>query len=100
MTKEMIFISILSVSLALTVISLQAHRMEHTCLNSLGLLEYATRLEIFHDRNSIISRYDFLDHKLGKTFGKFYNRHFDLIKQFNTSLINLIKVGISHSHFY
>jgi len=42
----------------------------------------------------------FLYHKLRKTFGNFYNRHFDLVKHFNSSLINLIERGISHPHFY
>jgi len=41
----------------------------------------------------------FLYHKLRKRFAKFYNRHFDLVKQFNSSLINLIEGGISHPHF-
>jgi len=31
---------------------------------------------------------------------KFYNRHFDLVEPFNSSLINLIEGGISHPHFY
>jgi len=39
----------------------------------------------------------FLYHKLRKTFGKFYNRHFDLVKQFNSSLINLIE-GVYRIH--
>jgi len=42
----------------------------------------------------------FLYHKLRKTFGKFYNRHFDLVKHLNSSLISLIEGGISHPHFY
>ena len=42
----------------------------------------------------------FLYHKLRKTFGKFYNRNFDLVEPFNSSLINLIEGGISHPHFY
>jgi len=41
----------------------------------------------------------FLYHKLRKTFAKFYNWHFDLVKQFNSSLINLIEGAISHPHF-
>ena len=42
----------------------------------------------------------FLYHKLRKTFGKFYNRHFDLVKQINSYLINLIEGGIWHPHVY
>jgi len=49
------------------------------------------RVEDFNERNSIMSRkllkQGFLYHKLRKTFGKFYNRHFDLVKHFNSSLI-------------
>jgi len=41
----------------------------------------------------------FLYHKLRKTFGKFYNRHFDLVKQFNSSLINLIE-WVYRIHIY
>jgi len=59
----------------------------------------------FNDRNSIINsrkhlKQGFLYYKLRKTFAKFYNRHFDLVEQFNSSLINLIEGGISHPHFY
>jgi len=48
MSSEMILISILSISLALMAMFpiLKAHRMEHTCLNSSDLQEYATRLKI------------------------------------------------------
>jgi len=58
----------------------------------------------FNESNSIISRkllkQGFLYHKLRKTFAKFYNRHFDLVQQFNSSLIQFIEWGISHPHFY
>jgi len=56
--------------------------MEHIYLNSSDLQEYATRLKIL------------------MTFAKFYNRHLDLVEQFNSSLIKLIEEGISHPHFY
>jgi len=46
MTREMILISILSIFLALVATSHQAHRMEHTYLNSLDLQKHATRLKI------------------------------------------------------
>jgi len=39
----------------------------------------------------------FLYHKLRKTFGKFYNMHFDLVEPFNSSLINLIE-GVYRIH--
>ena len=62
------------------------------------------KVEDFNDRNSIISRkllkQGFLYHKLRKTFAKFYNRHFDLVEQFNSSMIKLIEKGTSHPHFY
>jgi len=62
------------------------------------------KVEDFNDRNSIISRtplkHGFLYHKLRKTFANFLNRHFDLVEQFNSSLIKLIELGISHPHFY
>jgi len=32
--------------------------------------------------------------------GKCYNRHFDLVKVYNVSLINMIQGGISHPYFY
>jgi len=52
------------------------------------------RAEDFNERNSIMSRkllkQGFLYHKLRKSFAKFYNRHFDLVKQFNSSLSNMI----------
>jgi len=61
------------------------------------------KVEDVNDRNSIISRklskQGFLFHKLRKTFAKLYNRHFDLVEQFNSSLINLIEGGITHPHF-
>jgi len=38
---------------------------------------------------------------LEKHLQQFFNRHFDLVKQFNSSLISLIEGGgISHPHFY
>jgi len=53
------------------------------------------KVEDFNDRNSIMSRkllkQDFLYHKLMKTFDKFYNRQFYLVKHFYSSLINLMK---------
>jgi len=62
------------------------------------------KVDDFNDRNSFISRkllkQGFLYHKLTKTFAKFYNRHFDLVEQFNSPLIKLIEEGISHPHFY
>jgi len=62
------------------------------------------KVEDFNDRNYIISRKllkpGFLYHKLNKTFARLYSRHFDLVKQFNSSLINLIDGAISHPHFY
>jgi len=68
------------------------------------LARVCTRVEDFNERNSIMSRkllkQGFLYHKLRKTFGKFYNRHFDLVKQFISSLIKLIEGGILHTHFY
>jgi len=42
----MILISILSIFSVLVAMSIQAHHMEHTCLNLSDLLEYATRLNI------------------------------------------------------
>ena len=81
-----------------------SHLMEHTYLNLSDLQEYATRLKILMIGNSVISRkllnQGFLYHKLRETFAKFYNRHFDFIEHFNSSLIKLIEEGISHSHFY
>jgi len=60
------------------------------------------RVEDFNERNSFMSckllKQGFLYHKLRKTFGKFYNRHFDLVKQFHSSLINLIE-GVYRIHF-
>jgi len=59
------------------------------------------RVDDFHEQNSIMSRkllkQGFLYHKLRKAFGKFYNRHFDLVKQFNSSLNNLIE-GVYRIH--
>jgi len=58
-------------------------------------------VEDFNERNYIMSRkllkQAFLYHKLRKTFGKFYNRHFDLVEPFNSSLINLIE-GVYRIH--
>jgi len=100
----MILISILSIFLALMGTSHQAHRMEHTYLNSSDLHEYATNLKILMIGILFFSRkllkQGFLYHKLRKTFAKFYNRHFDLVEQFNSTLIKLIEKGISHPHFY
>ena len=99
----MILISILSIFLALMGTSHQAHRMEHTYLNSSDLHEYATNLKILMIGILFFSRkllkQGFLYHKLRKTFAKFYNRHFDLVEQFNYSLIHLIEGCISHPHF-
>ena len=57
------------------------------------------RVEDFNERNSRMSRkllkQGLLYHKLRKTFAKFYNRHFYLVKQFN--LINLIE-GVYRIH--
>jgi len=44
MTREMLLIAILSNVLALMAMFHQAHRMEHTYLNSSDLQEYATML--------------------------------------------------------
>ena len=105
----MILISILSISLALITMSLQAHRMEHTIglnwwkgtiSNTSDLLEYATRWTILIIISKKLLKQAFLYYKLRKTFSKFYNRFFDLVKQINSSSINLIEEGLSHSHFY
>jgi len=100
----MILMSIMSTFLALMGASHQAHLMEHTYLSQLiRFARVCNKVEDFNDRNSIISRkllkQGFLFHKLMKTFAKFYNRRFDLVQQFNSSLINLIEGGISHPHF-
>ena len=61
--------------------------MEHIYLNSSDLQEYATKLKILMIEILLFLekplKQGFLYHKLMKTFAKFYNRHFDLVKQFN-----------------
>ena len=44
----------------------------------------------------------FLYHKLRKTFAQFYDMHFDLVKQFYSTFINLIEevYSVSHPQFY
>jgi len=77
--------------------------MEHIYLNSSDLQEYATRLKILMIGILLFLvnlKQGFLYHKIRKTFAKFYNRHFDLVEQFNSSLIKFIEEGISHPHFY
>ena len=39
-------------------------------------------------------------HKLGKTFSKFYRRHYELVSKFNVGLKTLLNEGLSEPEFY
>ena len=43
---------------------------------------------------------DQCDHKLRKTFSKFYRRYFDLISKFQVGLKSLLRQGLSEPDFY
>ena len=40
------------------------------------------------------------DHKLRKTFSKFYRRHYELISKYNVGLKTLLSEGLSEPEFY
>jgi len=88
------------------IVSQNVYRKTSSYILVSQLIRFArvcNKVEDFNDRNSIFSRkllkQGFLFHKPRKTFAKLYNRHFDLVEQFNSFLINLIEGGISHPHF-
>ena len=58
----------------------------------------------FNTRNQIITakllKQGYRNHKLCKTFSKFFRRHYDLVSNFNAGLKSLLKQGLSESEFY
>ena len=58
----------------------------------------------FNTRDQILTakllKQGYRNHKLRKTFSKFYRRHYDLVANFIAGLKSLLKQGLSEPEFY
>ena len=63
-----------------------------------------SHLDDFNARNKCLTakllKQGYRNHKLRKTFSKFYRRHHELVSKFNVGLKSLLHQGLSEPEFY
>ena len=70
-----------------------------TFLNLFGLLECLVMWLISMPVIKVLLQQGYRYHKLGKTFSKFYRRHYELVSKFNVGLKTLLHQGLSEPEF-
>ena len=63
------------------------------------LIRLSSHVVDFNVRNKSLTA-KLLQHKLRKTFSKFYRRHYELVSKFNVGLKTLLHQGLSEPEFY
>ena len=73
-------------------------------MNRFSFARASSYVAAFNIRNKWLTqkllKHSYWDHKLSKTFSKFYRRYYDLISKFQIRLKSLLCQGLSEPEFY
>ena len=90
------------------VMFLARHPMAYIFLNLFDLLEcpfarVSSHVDDFNTRNKVLTakllRQGYRYHKFRKAFSNFYQRHFDIVSEYNVGLKTLLLQGLSKPEF-